>query len=209
MTPEIRSQIREAFKAGLLRVRSVSPKGEVVEANVSDVLKHNSEHKKCVKVILNGGCFVTTTVDHSLFRVEGGSLQACASESIRLGDRIAIVSNGYTGSNLVISVQESITRLITYDLSVPVYENFVLSNGILAHNSYSIGGVSLDLDKSSKYESLKQGASDQFDKQLERAKLTVKIVKGLQMPKYGTGIRSSFGPFTGRGVLTPSKFMGI
>lgn len=87
--------------------------------------------------------------------------------------------------------------------------NALQANWIADEFDYSIGGVSLNLDKSSKYESLKQGAVDQFDKQLERAKLTVKIVKGLQMPKYGTGIRSSFGPYVGRGVLAPSKFMGI
>ena len=96
-----------------------------------------------------------------------------------------------------------------YDLCVPGPENFVLSNGIVAHNSYSIGGVSLDIDKSSKYESLKQGAEDQFDKQLEKAKETVKIIKGLQQPKFGTGIRSSFGPYTSKGVLSPRKFMGF
>lgn len=73
--------------------------------------------------------------------------------------------------------------------------------------SYSIGGISLDLDKSSKYDTLKQGASDQFDKQLEKAKATVKFIKGLQQPKYGMGIRSAFGPFQGRGVISPRKFM--
>lgn len=85
--------------------------------------------------------------------------------------------------------------------------NALQANWIADEFDYSIGGVSLNLDKSSKYESLKQGAVDQFDKQLERAKATVKVVKGLQQPKYGAGIRSSFGPFVGRGVLAPSKFL--
>lgn len=75
--------------------------------------------------------------------------------------------------------------------------------------SYSIGGISLDLDKSSKYDTLKQGASDQFDKQLEKAKATVKFIKGLQQPKYGMGVRSAFGPFQSRGAISPRKFMGI
>lgn len=75
--------------------------------------------------------------------------------------------------------------------------------------SYSIGGISLDLDKSSKYDTLKQGASDQFDKQLEKAKATVKYIKGLQQPKYGMGVRSAFGPFQSRGAISPRKFMGI
>lgn len=82
-------------------------------------------------------------------------------------------------------------------------------NWIADEFDYSIGGVSLSLDRASKYESAKQGASDQFDKQLEKAKQTVKFIRGLQQPKYGTGIRSSFGPYTGRGVLTPRKFVGF
>lgn len=81
-------------------------------------------------------------------------------------------------------------------------------NWVADEFDYSIGGVSLTIDKSSKYEALKQGMSDQFDKQLENAKATVKIIKGLQQPKYGAGIRSSFGPYVGRGVLTPRKFLG-
>jgi len=82
-------------------------------------------------------------------------------------------------------------------------------NWVADEFDYSIGGISLTIDKSSKYESLKSGASDLFDKQLERAKATVKFVKGLQQPKYGAGIRSSFGPYVGRGVLSPRKFMGV
>jgi hypothetical protein len=82
-------------------------------------------------------------------------------------------------------------------------------NWIADEFNYSIGGVSLDIDKASKYEGAMQSSSDQFDKQLENAKKTVKIVKGLQQPKYGTGIRSAFGPFVGRGVLSPRKFVGF
>lgn len=75
--------------------------------------------------------------------------------------------------------------------------------------SYSIGGVSLDIDKASKYEAAYQTLSDRWDKQLELAKSTVKIVRGLQQPKYGMGIRSSFGSFTRDSVLTPAKFVGF
>ncbi|TRZ66040.1 hypothetical protein D4R20_01125 [bacterium] len=67
--------------------------------------------------------------------------------------------------------------------------------------------ISLDLDKSSKYESAYQAASDQFDKQLEKAKLTVNVSRGLQQPRFGMGIRSSFGPFLGKGIISPRKFM--
>jgi hypothetical protein len=95
----------------------------------------------------------------------------------------------------------------TYDLSVPGPQNFMLSNGILAHNSYSIGGISLDIEKSSKYESLKQNAESQFDKATEAKARTVKFIRGLQQPKYGIGVRSAFGPNVGRGVLSPRSFL--
>lgn len=74
---------------------------------------------------------------------------------------------------------------------------------------YSIGGVSLNIEKSSKYEAAANNFKDLFDSQLERAKATIKIIKGLQQPKYGIGIRSSFGPYSGRGALTPQKFIGF
>jgi len=82
-------------------------------------------------------------------------------------------------------------------------------NWISEEFNYSIGGISLDLERSSKYEGAAQAASDQFDKQLEKAKATVNIIRGLQQPRFGMGIRSAFGPYTGAGVLTPAKFMGF
>jgi len=85
----------------------------------------------------------------------------------------------------------------------------LMLNWIADEFDYSIGGISLSIEKSSKYESASQAIKDQFDTQLERAKQTVKIVKGLQQPKFGIGIRSSFGPFVGQGVLSPQKFIGF
>lgn len=85
----------------------------------------------------------------------------------------------------------------------------LMENWIADEFDYSIGGVSLGLEKSSKYESAYQAMADQFEKQLDRAKATVKIIKGLQQPRFGVGIRSAFGPFVGKGVLTPRKFVGF
>lgn len=79
-------------------------------------------------------------------------------------------------------------------------------NWIHEEFGYSIGGVSLDLEKSSKYEAAYQAAADQWDKQLEKAKQTVNFIAGLQQPRYGAGIRSSFGPNLANGVLAPGKF---
>lgn len=87
--------------------------------------------------------------------------------------------------------------------------NAVRINWIADEFDYSIGGISLSIDKASKYESAAQSASEQFDKQIEKAKATVNVIRGLQQPKYGTGIRSAFGPYVGRGVLSPRQFVGL
>jgi hypothetical protein len=58
---------------------------------------------------------------------------------------------------------------------------------------YSIGGVSLSLEKSSKYESLKQNAEQQFDKATEAKARTVKYIRGLQQPRFGLGFHGSIG----------------
>jgi len=82
-------------------------------------------------------------------------------------------------------------------------------NWIADEFDYSIGGISLNLDKAGKYEAAYQAQADQFDKQLEKAKATVNFVRGLQQPRFGVGIRSAFGPYVGAGVLTPRKFVGF
>jgi hypothetical protein len=151
---------------------------------------------------------VETTQDHSLFQCVGPGIEPIEAGQLSPGDSVVVVNGNAVESVPVVSVEKSAPEDFTYDLCVPGPENFVLANGILAHNSYSIGGVSLDLEKSSKYEAAAQFSSDQFDKQLEQAKATINVVKGLQQPRFGIGIRSAFGPYTGRGVLTPRKFIG-
>lgn len=79
-------------------------------------------------------------------------------------------------------------------------------NWVADEFDYSIGGISLNIDKSSKYETMKQNAKAQWDQQLENKKLTVNHVMGLQQPRLGIGVRSAFGPHVGRGVLSPRNF---
>lgn len=75
--------------------------------------------------------------------------------------------------------------------------------------NYSIGGVSLDIEKSSKYQSMMGDAQTRFNEMVEKAKLTVKHTFGLKQSRYGVGIRSSFGPSVGRGALTPRRYLGV
>lgn len=89
-----------------------------------------------------------------------------------------------------------------------VFATFALSaNWVADEFDYNIGGISLSIEKSSKYESLKQNAEGQWEKATEAKARTVKFIRGLQQPKFGFGVRSSFGPNVGRGVLSPRSFV--
>lgn len=82
-------------------------------------------------------------------------------------------------------------------------------NWVLDEFGYTIGGVSLDLEKSSKYQGMATDAQSRFQEFVVAAKETVKIMRGLRQSRFGVGIRSSFGPSVGRGALTPRRFLGI
>jgi len=204
-----RLAIRSAFQEGKLETLS-SVKGSVPTwTPISDVLQHHTGHKRAFEVTTSTGRSVVATEDHSLFTYHDGVLAEIQTSELAVGSYLAVVVDGNLESDVVVSLKEVPALELSYDLSVPGPENFTTSSGILAHNTYSIGGISLDIDKSSKYESAANVYKDLFDTQLERAKQTVKIVKGLQQPKYGMGVRSSFGPYAGRGQLTPAKFVGF
>jgi len=208
LDPDTKQAIRLAFKAGSLCVQSVDPTTKQVGISVVlDVMQHHTPHKQLARMTMDNDASVTCTVDHSLFRDFGSRLIPITPEESHVGDCIVGVHESNVVSLMVKAIDVIHPVEHTYDLSVPGPENFVLSNGILAHNSYSIGGVNLDLEKSSKYESLKQNAEGQFDKAAEAKTRTVKWIRGLQQPRFGTGIRSAFGPFTGRGVMSPRNFL--
>ena len=204
LSAQEREEIRQAFCSGRLLVESVSSSGETGWFPVKDVLRHDVPQKKNLRIVLNDGAEVVSTEDHSLFV----GLTPVAAGTLKVGDKLTVVLDGSVQSRSVELIEEQ-RGGVMYDLSVPGPENFVLANGILAHNSYSIGGVNLEIEKSSKYESAYQAIKDQFDSQLERAKQTIKVVRGLQQPRFGIGIRSSFGPYVGSGVLSPRKFVGF
>ena len=84
----------------------------------------------------------------------------------------------------------------------------VAMNWIADEYQYSVSGVSLDLDKSSKYQSMKENWEQNFDKMQEKAKNSIKIVKGLQQPRYGIGISSALGPFSRVGVQSRRNYVG-
>jgi hypothetical protein len=202
--------IKHAFINGGLSVNSVNNDGGVVKAPIENVLRHHTEHKRAFKVVCADGSDVTVTEDHSLFTMNGSKLVSIETKNIEIGSDIVIVNNEkIIKLTKVIGVNEVDSLKVSYDLSIPIYERFTLSNGILAHNSYSIGGVNLDIDKSSKYQSMAGDAQTRFTEMVTAAKGSVLIARGLKQSRYGVGIRSSFGPSVGRGALTPARFLGV
>jgi len=83
------------------------------------------------------------------------------------------------------------------------------ANWVEEEFDFSIGGISLNIEKSSKYQGLLDNSQQQFEKFIEAAKRSVKITRGLRQSRFGYGIRSAFGPTTGAGVMTPSKFVSL
>jgi hypothetical protein len=76
----------------------------------------------------------------------------------------------------------------------------VALNWIVDEFDYSISGVSLTLEKSSKYQSMMDTTGAEYDKMTEAAKKSIKIVKGLRQFRYGVGITSALGPLNRPGV---------
>lgn len=74
--------------------------------------------------------------------------------------------------------------------------------------SYSISGVSLDIEKSSKYESMKNNFIQEYDKLKEQAKRSIKIIKGVKQPRYGIGISSALGPYSHPGSMSRRNWVG-
>lgn len=81
-------------------------------------------------------------------------------------------------------------------------------NWIADELTYSISGVSLDIEKSSKYQAMGEAYQNQYDKMKEEIKDSIKITKGLRQSKYGMGISSALGPYSKVGVVSRRNFIG-
>lgn len=203
--------LKDSFRKGTLKVRAVDPEtSEVGLYPVSDVMQHNSDEKGIFEICLVNGDMVVATEDHSFFVLQDGKVQEIQSSALKEGVMsLVYVEDSELHEVEIESVTEVESRQYMYDLCVPGPENFVLSSGLLAHNSYSIGGISLDISKASQYESLKGNAESQLDKMLEAKTRTVKIIRGLRQQRGGIGVRSAFGPLTGRGIVSPRNYIGF
>lgn len=84
----------------------------------------------------------------------------------------------------------------------------IAMNWIADEFSYSVSGVSLDIDKSSKYMGMKENFETQFDKSKDEAKRSIKIIKGVQQPRFGIGISSALGPYNRVGTQSRRNYVG-
>jgi len=117
------------------------------------------------------------------------------------------VTNYASLDNLITQHRSWRTLLLTAALVHAIQA--VTLNHIADEFGYSIGGVSLDLERSSKYQSMMSEANSRFNEMVQSAKKSVLVMRGLQQSRYGVGIRSTFGPSVGRGTLTPRRFLGV
>lgn len=205
---QTRLDIRAAFLAGVLKVQAVDPTTGAVDLHqVTAVLRHAVPDRPLVAVTLIDRRRTTFTVDHSLFQRQGPGLRAVRAGDLRVGDLAAVVDNEHLGQAAIAAIESVPCQEYAYDLSVPGPQNFVLADGTLAHNSYSIGGVSLDLEKSGKYQTMMDAANQKVTESGEMKARTVQYIRGLQQSRYGYGLRSALGAYSGKGIQSPRNFM--
>lgn len=198
--------IRKSFLNGTLLIKSLNKDtNEVSWCNISEIMRHYTPHKDILSVTTDKAS-IRVTEDHSLFKFDDTT--PVKTSDIHVGDKITGVDEKDNVVPLEVTQIDKVDKeKYTYDISVPENENFVTASGILAHNSYSISGVSLDLEKSSKYQSMKDSFETEYDKLLEMAKRSIKIAIGLKQPRYGIGISSALGPYSRPGTQSRRNFV--
>ncbi len=184
--------------------KSCDNSGQGVYSKVSGIVRHISPLKRIAKITTETGKMVECTSDHSLFKLEEETLSEVTPEELSVGQEIVCLG----GLEKVLQIEFVESEYFTYDLMVPGTNNFFVNDGILAHNTYSIGGVSLDIDKSAKYQAMADGYDQQYEQMRELIKRSIKIVKGLSQSRYGIGISSALGPMTAPGSMSRRNFIG-
>lgn len=200
-----KEKIKTSFLKGALKVRAMKNKEDNPSwLSMSDVVRHYTPHKRMLHVITDIGD-VTVTEDHSLFLWD--NREPVRTNELKKGLTIVGLPGREFEPAKIINIEEVEKEEYTFDISVPEAENAVLDSGLLVHNTYSISGVSLDIEKSSKYQSMKDEYINEYDKLVEANKRSIKIIKGLRQYKYGIGITSALGPLSRPGVQSRANMI--
>jgi hypothetical protein len=207
----VKVNIWNSFWDDDLKVRSVNPlTGDVELSYVKDVMRHEIPDRKNVKIILSNGASVTCTVDHSLI-AKREFYESVAAGDLKVGDFVSFFDGEKICEIQITKVEDAESQEHMYDLSVPGNENFILSNGIVAHNSYSIGGKSLSVDKASKYEAMKSNLLGEFQSTIAAVKPKgpgSMITLGLRQHQFGISARASLGPYSSKFTLSAKSYLG-
>jgi hypothetical protein len=197
--------LKDAYKNKKLLIQSMNNDGSITWSPIEKVMRHDYPSKKILRISTDQGPFVVVTEDHSLFSWD--TKAAIKASEIYPGYPLIGVIGEELRPMIATKIEFLNPRQYMYDLSIPYNENFFLESGLLAHNSYSISGVSLDIEKSSKYQSMKDEYISEYDKVLEAAKRSIKIIVGLRQFRYGIGITSALGPLSRPGIQSRRNFI--
>jgi len=179
VTERKREKIKEHFKNRTLFTKSSTEDGKVQLSSITEVMRHTMPEDKDIWRIQFETCSHILTGDHSLFVLEQDKIKPIESRDLKEGEEAVFIKSGKATTEKVQKMEKIEHREHMYDISVPGDENFVLTSGLLAHNSYSISGISLDLERSSKYAAIADAWQSMFEMSLEKAKRTVKLSRGL------------------------------
>lgn len=132
---ETKNKIKDAFKNKQLFVKSSSEDKKVEWKLINDVLKHNIKDEKVYYVKTESKKEIRVTGSHSLFVIENNKIKATKTKDLK--DKLVIVENENVIEEKIVIKEITKYEQFMYDLSVENNHNFVISNGILAHNSYA------------------------------------------------------------------------
>jgi hypothetical protein len=130
-----KSCLKKAFEENKIRIKSVSKNGTVEYKQVTDVTRHYSFYKNIHEIILENNKKIIVTEDHSLFVFENGEIKIVKPKDYP--KEIIFIENDSITLVKIVFNEIIEKREFMFDLSVKDNENFVLTSGILAHNSFS------------------------------------------------------------------------
>lgn len=81
-------------------------------------------------------------------------------------------------------------------------------NWIEEEFGYSIQGISLDIEKASKYQSMADTIASQVQALMEKAKAGLHFTLGIQQQRFGIGAQGVLGPYTTAGTVNPRNWVG-
>lgn len=156
-SPDFKIKIQDFFslfhgddpeiKYGYYETLAVNPRNitEFGWRKVTDAILHDSSRKNCYYVYVdNYSQPIGITEDHSLFRIENNRLIEIKGAQLSQGDTIA----GFSNSNVInmrvkkkVKYRPAGNRV--FDLSVDKWENFLVNDHYIAHNTSGYFGATI------------------------------------------------------------------